>query len=157
MPRRMLPVPFLTLGRDVQDAENRLRRLLGPDFGFNTLPMNEPVGWVPNVQIVESDAELLLTAELPGLQKNDVELAIENEVLTIRGEKREEKKEEKNGDQRYLVWERTYGEFVRTFTLPRSIDTAKISAEMKDGVLKIHLPKGGDPKARGHKIEIMNQ
>jgi HSP20 family protein len=116
--------------------------------------MTEPVGWVPTVEVVETDAELVLTAELPGLEKENVEITFENEMLTIRGEKKEEKKEEKNGGK-YLMWERTYGEFVRTFTLPKTIEAAKIAAEMKNGVLTIHLPKTATPKVKGQKIEIL--
>jgi HSP20 family protein len=149
----MLPAPFFTLGRELNQAENRLRKLFGPEFGLENFPMTEPVGWVPTVEVVETDAELVLTAELPGLEKENVEITFENEMLTIRGEKKEEKKEEKNGGK-YLMWERTYGEFVRTFTLPKTIEAAKIAAEMKNGVLTIHLPKTATPKVKGQKIEI---
>ena len=154
MTRLMLPAPFLTLGRELNQAENRLRRLFGPEFGLESFPMTEPVGWVPRVEIVETEAELVLTAELPGLVKENVEITFENEMLTIRGEKKEEK-EEKNGGAKYHLWERTYGEFIRTFTLPKTIEATKISAEMKDGVLIIRLPKTAVPKIKGQKIEIL--
>jgi HSP20 family protein len=150
----MLPAPFFKFGRELNETENRLRKLFGPEFGLEAFPMTEAVGWVPRVEILETDAELVLTAELPGLVKENVEITFENEMLTIRGEKREEKKEEKNGAKLH-IWERAYGEFVRTFTLPKSIETAKISAEMKDGVLTIHLPKSATPKIKGQKIEIL--
>jgi HSP20 family protein len=150
----MLPAPFLSLGRELNQAENRLRKLFGPEFEFG-MPMAEPVGWVPNVEIVEHDAELLLTAELPGLVKEDVDITFENDVLTIRGEKKkEETKEEKVDGVKWHVWERGYGEFIRSFTLPKTIETAKISAEMKDGVLKVRLPKTASPAIKGQKIEI---
>ncbi|HEX6317185.1 MAG TPA: Hsp20/alpha crystallin family protein, partial [Gemmatimonadaceae bacterium] len=83
-----------------------------------------------------------------------VEITFEDELLTIRGEKKLEKKEEKNGGAKYLLWERAYGEFIRTFTLPFAVDPAKIVAEMKDGVLAIHLPKTAIQKVKGRKIEI---
>lgn len=155
MTRLMLPAPFLTLNRELNQAENRLRKLFAPELGLEAFPMTEPVGWVPRVEIVETDAELVLTAELPGLVKENIEIMFENEVLTIRGEKKEEKKEEKNGGTKYHVWERTYGEFIRTFTLPKTIEAAKIVAEMKDGVLTIRLPKTATPKIKGQKIEIL--
>lgn len=157
MTRRMLPAPLFPLAREFNDVENRLRRLLGPDFAVTPFPEMEAVGWVPNVEIVENDTELLFTAELPGMKREDVELTVENEVLTIRGKKEEEKKEQKNGGAKYLMWERAYGEFVRAFTLPRTIDTARITAEMKDGLLKVHLPKGETAKVKGKKIEIANR
>ena len=155
MTRLMLPAPFLTLNRELNQAENRLRKLFGPEFGLDAFPITEPVGWVPRVEILETDAELVLTAELPGLVKENVEITFENEMLTIRGEKKEEKKEEKNGGAKYHVWERSYGEFIRTFTLPKTIEAEKIFAEMKDGVLTIHLPKSAVPKVKGQKIEIL--
>jgi HSP20 family protein len=159
MTRVMLPapMPFLTIGRELTEAQNRLRRFFGPEFGFENLPMTEPLGWVPKVEIMEREGELVLTAELPGLARENIEITFENELLTIRGEKKEEKKEdkeEKNGGTRYHLWERTYGEFMRTFTLPLTIDPAKIKAEMKDGVLTIHMPKTEVAKAKGRKIEI---
>jgi HSP20 family protein len=109
------------------------------------------------VEIVENAQELVLTAELPGLTKEDLEITFENEFLTIRGEKKEEWKEEKkkeNGEFRYHLWERSYGVFQRTFTLPRTIDPAKIVAEIKYGVLTIRMPKTAVAKAKGYKIEI---
>ena len=145
---------FTNVGKEFNEVQNRLRRLFGTDFGFEPMPFIEPVGWVPTVEITETDEELLLTAELPGMTKEHVEITFENEILTIRGEKKEEKKEEKNGGARYLLWERNYGAFERSFTLPRMVDPGKLAAEMKDGVLKIRMPKTEIAKAKGRKIEI---
>ena len=149
------PVPLFTnVGKEFNEVQNRLRRLFGTDFGFEPIPFIEPVGWVPIVEITETDEELLLTAELPGMTKENVDITLENEILTIRGEKKEEKKEEKNGGARYLLWERNYGAFERSFTLPRMVDPAKLAAEMKNGVLTIRMPKTEIAKAKGRKIEI---
>jgi HSP20 family protein len=151
------PLPFYGMEREMKEAQNRLRRLFGNDFEFETFPLTEPVGWVPKVEIVETEKELLLTAELPGMERENVEITFEEDLLTIQGEKKEEKeekKEEKNGGPRYHLWERNYGAFRRTFTMPRTIDPEKIIAEMKFGVLKIHLPKTAMAKERGRKIEI---
>jgi HSP20 family molecular chaperone IbpA len=105
------------------------------------------------MDIVDSEKELVLVAELPGLEKKDVEIAIEDGVLTLRGEKLEEKKE--NGaEKKYYLFERTFGSFNRTFTLPRFVDANKISAEFDKGVLKIHLPKTAELETKGRKIEI---
>ena len=154
---RLLPTPMPLFGmeREMKEAQNRLRRVFGNEF-FEGFPLTEPVGWVPKVEILETEKELLLTAELPGMERENVEITFEDELLTIQGEKKEEKheKEEKNGGPRYHIWERTYGAFRRTFTLPRTIDPEKIVAEMKQGVLKVHMPKVAMAKEKGRKIEI---
>ena len=151
-----IPMPVFSMGRELTEAQNRLRRFFGNEFGLDTFPFTEPVGWVPKVEIFETDTELVLTAELPGMVKENVEITFEDELLTIQGEKIEEKetKNEKNGGARYHVWERAYGAFRRTFTLPQTVDPAKIVAEMKNGVLKISMPKTAATKPVGRKIEI---
>lgn len=155
---RLLPNPLFAMERELTEAQNRLRRFFGTEFGTEGFPMTEPVGWVPKVEILETEKELVLTAELPGMVKENIEINFENDLLTIQGEKKEEKEEkmpEKNGGPRYHLWERTYGAFRRTFTLPKTIDAAKIVAEMKDGVLKIRMPKTEVEKIKGHKIDIV--
>jgi HSP20 family protein len=151
MPR---PAPmFATMAREMDEVQNRLRRFFGEGFPAEGVPLTEPVGWLPVVEIVETPEELMLTAELPGMAKENVEVMFENDVLTIRGEKKEEKKEG-NGDKRYHLWERNYGAFQRSFTLPRAIDATRIVAEFTDGVLKVRMPKTEPAKAKGRKIEI---
>ena len=153
-----LPTPLFAMERELTEARNRLRRFFGPEFGFEAFPLTEPVGWVPKVEIFETDKELVFTAELPGMLKENIEINFADDLLTIQGEKKEEKDEkmpEKNGGPRYHLWERTYGAFRRTFTLPKTIDATKIVAEMKDGVLKIRMPKTEIAKAKGHKIDIV--
>ena len=157
---RLLPTrtPFLAMERELTEAQNRLRRLFGNEFGLEAFPLTEPVGWVPKVEIVETEKELVLTAELPGMVKENIEITFENDLLTIQGEKKEEKEEKepaKNGEPRYHLWERTYGAFRRTFTLPKIVDVTKFVAEMKDGVLKIHMPKTEIAKEKAHKIDIL--
>lgn len=146
------PAPLLAgVAREMDEMQNRLRRVF--DEGFMTgIPVMEPLGWVPVVEIVENPGELLLTAELPGMALENIELTFEDDVLVLSGEKKEEVKE--GDDKRYHVWERTYGAFRRAFTLPRTIDPARIVAEFKDGVLKVHMPKTAEAKARGQKITI---
>ena len=109
------------------------------------------------MEIVENEKELVLTAELPGMVKENIDISFDDELLTIEGEKKaekEEEKDEKNGGPRYHMWERHYGAFRRTFTLPKTIDPAKIIAEMKDGVLKIRMLKTPIARVKGRKIEI---
>ena len=126
---------------------NRLSRVFGN--GLNT---PEPNGvWLPAVDVEESADELLLTAELPGMREENVNVDIENNILTIRGEKREEREEGDEGS-RYHVSERRYGSFQRRFTLPRSIEADAIRAEFDSGVLTVRLPKA--PEAKSRTIEI---
>ena len=134
---------------EMTQVTNRLRRLFDTPFDLELFP--QPVGWLPAVEITEKADELMLTAELPGMTKEDVELFVENNVLTLRGEKKQEWSED-DKDRKVHLWERTYGTFTRSFTLPREVEAEKIRAEFLDGVLKLHLPK--TEKAMGRKIEI---
>jgi len=105
--------------------------------------------WGPAVELTEENGFYQLTAELPGMKPEDVEITIEDNVLTLKGKKEEEKEEK---DRHYHISERRYGEFQRSFLLPRSIATDEIRAEMKDGVLTVILPKVQE--AVGRRIEI---
>lgn len=142
------PAPLFTdLFGDLEVMPNRLRRFLeaGPAF--------EPVGWMPAVEIEDKESELVLTAELPGLKRENVDVAFEDGVLTIKGEKTEEK-EEKDKERKLFIWERNYGEFRRSFTLPKAIDPAKINAEFARGVLTVRMPKTVEEKVTGRKIAV---
>jgi HSP20 family protein len=139
----------------IEDLENRIGRFidraLTEPVGVDLFP-TESIGFAPAMEIVENPTEFTLSAELPGLEKKDVEIALEDGMLTISGEKTEEKKEEK--DKKVYLYERTYGSFQRSFTLPPEVDASKIAAEFEKGVLKVHLPKGAKAKTNGRKIEI---
>lgn len=114
----------------------------------DTFPTPSTSGaWMPAVNVEENADELVLTAELPGLTDNDVELEVENNILTIRGEKTEERRE---GDEtkKYHLWERTYGSFQRSFTLPRTVKADQISADFTNGVLHVRMPKAAEAKGR---------
>ena len=131
---------------------NRLPRLF--DEAWDT---PEPTGsWFPAVNVEEGTDELLLTAELPGMAEEDVSLEIENNILTIRGEKREEPDEERDeGDDKrsYHVWERRYGSFQRAFTLPKSVVVDEIKADFDNGILTVKLPKATEAKSRTIEIK----
>jgi len=101
--------------------------------------------WVPAVDIRETDDALLVQAELPGLEKKEVNLEIKEGVLTISGERRYEK--DVNEDNVHRI-ERSYGSFSRSFSLPNNIDTDKVHASMKNGVLEIRLPKRESARAK---------
>jgi HSP20 family protein len=137
------------------DVENRfsrfIERALSEPFGGSMLP--ESIGWMPAMDIIENSKEFTLTAELPGIDQKDVDVSVEDGVLTIKGEKSEEVKEE-GDDKKVYLYERTYGAFQRTFALPSTVDGAKVTAEFEKGVLKVHMPKGTEAKPKGRKIEI---
>jgi HSP20 family protein len=113
------------------------------------MPQLETISWSPAVDIIDRNGELLLTAEIPGMTKDQVHIEVSDGVLTLKGEKKEEKEEKQ---ENYRLWERSYGAFERTFTLPRAVAADRITAEYDNGVLKVHLPK--TDKALGKKIEI---
>lgn len=121
---------------------------------FDSFFRNDEVGtgmsmWSPAVDILERDVEYEVRMELPGVRKDDVKITIENNVLTIRGEKKQESNEEEKGYRRV---ERSYGSFQRSFTLPTSVRPEKIDATVADGVLTVRLPKAEE--ARPKEIEV---
>ncbi len=110
-------------------------------FGFN----------VPAVDVTEDDKAYKIAAELPGLEEKDVEVSVTGDVLTLKGEKRQEK-EEKN--KNWYVSERTYGAFQRAFELPQGVDRGKIAAEFAKGVLTVTLPKSPEAQKQQQKIDV---
>lgn len=105
----------------------------------------------PSIDIKENDKEVSIKAELPGVDKKDIEVSLTNDTLTIKGEKKEEK-EDKGKD--YYRMERSYGSFGRTIPLPTGINSQKADAVFKKGVLTITVPKTEEAKARVNKIEV---
>ena len=105
--------------------------------------------WAPEVEVFQKNNELTIRADLPGLKREDVTVEITDNEVTIQGERKHEKEEEREG---YYRSERAYGSFVRSFTLPESASGEKVSAEFKDGLLTVHLPK--DEKAKPKSIDV---
>lgn len=142
----MVRMPVVTRSRSPFTEMNRLARemdsLFGGYSGSNDL-------WSPPVDVEETADELILTAELPGMQHEDIDVELEDGVLTIQGEKKEEKKTE--GTQG-LLYERRWGSFTRRFTLPRAVDAGGITASFENGILTVRVPKAEE--AKGRKIEI---
>ena len=139
--------PFRAPWVEMENAPLRLNRLFSvPDQSEGSQPRT----WNPAVNVEETKEELLLSAELPGMTIEDVEIEVENNVLTLRGEKKLDQEEEE--DRRYHLWERSKGSFQRRFTLPRTVKTAKITAHFKNGILNIQMPKA--PEAKAKKIAI---
>src|SRR5438874_9277430 len=105
--------------------------------------------WSPNVDIYENKDHMVLEAELPGMKREDFELSVENNVITLRGERHFEKKDESDNYHRV---ERAYGSFTRSFTLPNTVSAEGAAAEYTNGVLRVTMPKREDTKAR--RLEI---
>jgi HSP20 family protein len=124
----------------------RLNRVFSRPTLRNTGKENLTVAdWMPTVDISETESEYLIKAELPEVRKEDVKVTVENGVLTLQGERRQEKEEK---GRRFHRVERSYGSFVRSFTLPESVDEGGVKAEYKDGVLALHLPKSEKVKPK---------
>lgn len=107
--------------------------------------------WTPSCNVSETPEEYRIDAELPGVKKEDVELNVENRVLTLRGERRE-KKEEK--DKKFHRVESTYGSFMRSFTLPDDADGNKVAADYKDGLLSVRIPRTAPEESKARTIKI---
>lgn len=136
---------------DVENRMNRfIERALTEPFAAPAFP--ETIGWVPAMDIVETPKEFTLAAELPGMELKDITVNVEDGVLSISGEKTEEKKEEE--DKKVYLYERSYGSFQRSFSLPTGVDASKVNAEFSKGVLKVHVPKNGEAKPAGRRVEI---
>jgi HSP20 family protein len=141
------------LFRELEDMERRLSTWFGRAVrrreGENeSLTVAE---WSQLVDIEESEKEYLIKAEVPEIKKEDVKLTVQDDVLTIAGERKFEKEEK---GKKYHRVERSYGSFVRSFTLPEDADGTKVSAEFKDGVLRVHLPKSEKAKPKAIEVKI---
>jgi HSP20 family protein len=116
--------------------------------------LNEPRGarpWSPSVDIAETEDELVLKADLPEVRLEDVEVRVENQTLTLKGERKFEQDNSVRGFHRI---ERNYGAFTRSFSVPGTVDSEKVTAELKNGVLTVKLPKKEAAKPRQVKIEV---
>jgi HSP20 family protein len=140
--------------RELDDLQNRLSTLLGRAPVRKDGSKDEMMTvaeWAPLVDIVEDDNEYLIKADLPEVKKEAVKVTVQNDVLTITGERTHEKEER---GRKYHRVECAYGSFARSFTLPEDADGEKVTAEFKDGVLKMHLPKSEKAKPRSIEVKI---
>jgi HSP20 family protein len=138
--------------KEIEQISDRLNRLLGEGRGQTDDGREESMAsadWTPLVDVVETDAEFQIRAELPGVDKEKVKLSVEDGVLTISG-RREPEKEEPG--MRLHRMERAYGSFARSFAVPDTVDQQKVTAEFKNGLLTVRLPKS--EKARPKSITV---
>ena len=136
--------------RDLSLLQDRMNRLFD-DAGRTWRPDEAAATttWSPAVDIFETEGEIVVKAELPGMERKDITLNLENNVLTLRGERRFQKETK---DENYHRIERSYGNFSRSFSIPAIVDEERIRADYKDGVLKILLPKKDQAKPKQIKI-----
>ena len=140
--------------KEMDDMQSRLAKFFGLAPARATTGGQELMmvaEWAPPVDISEDNKEWLVKVDLPEVKKEDVKVSVENGMLTITGERKFEKEEK---DKKYHRIERSYGNFFRSFTLPEDADDAKASAEFKDGVLKVHLPKNEKAKTKAKAVEV---
>ena len=137
----------------MEELQNRLSNFFGRtparlgDTKEESITVAE---WAPLVDITEDEKEYIIKTELPEVKKEDVKVAVENGLLTIVGERKFEKEENK----KYHRVERAYGRFVRSFIVPDYVEADKVSAEFKDGVLKVHLPKSEKTKPKQIEVKV---
>src|SRR5436190_22818337 len=140
--------------REMEEARNRFTRFQG---GFpNRIGIGEThslavADWSPDVDITQDDHEYLLKADLPEIKKDDVRVTVEDGILCVSGERKNEKEDQKRKFHRV---ERSYGNFHRSFTLPEDADSTKVTAEFHDGVLKVHLPTTARPRSKAIQVKV---
>lgn len=133
----------------LQEEMNRLfDHLWSGDYDVSSLLRR---GWAPPLDVVETDEAVIVKAEVPGMDPKDIDISVTGGVLTITGEKRDEREEK---GKRVVRIERAYGSFTRSIDVPEAVDPGQISAEYKDGILTITLPKKPEAKAKSVKIEV---
>lgn len=141
--------------RDLLGIQDRMNRLFDEAFrgaGRTSAEEDWTLGsWAPACDIYEQDGNIVLKAELPGVEPKDVDVRVENNVLTLRGERRFDNEVKKESYHRV---ERAYGSFSRSFTLPSVVDTDKIKADYRDGVLRVTLPKREEAKPKQISISV---
>lgn len=139
--------------KELEEMSARLNRLLGapvtrqwPEDGALAL-----ADWAPAVDVQETDGEYLVKADLPAVKKDDVHVEIQDGMLCVTGERKQEKEEK---GTRFHRVERAYGKFERRVALPADVDAAKVAAEFKEGVLQVHLPKSAAARPRSVAVTV---
>jgi HSP20 family protein len=136
----------------LQDRMNRLfRESYGPEGRDESLTTSQ---FAPPVDVYEDEHNVVLKVEVPGIDEKDIDVRVENNVLTVHGERKVEKEEKEENFRRI---ERQYGTFTRTFTLPSTVDAERIQADYDKGILKIVLPKKAEAKPKSIKVNVGSQ
>jgi HSP20 family protein len=137
--------------RELEGIQARLNHLFGdaPTRAFDDDRFF--ANWTPPVDIQETEKEYIVKADLPDVKKEDVKVELDGDVLTVEGERKQEKEEK---TKRFHRTERAYGKFVRRFGLPTHVDGTSVKAEFKDGVLNVHLPKTEAAKPKAIEVKV---
>lgn len=138
--------------RNLSGLQEQVNRLFESNFRVQA-DESALTTWAPSVDIYETENELVLKADLPEVAEKDIDIHVENNMLTVRGER---KFEQKVKEENYLRVERAYGSFSRSFSLPNTVDTEAIKAEYKSGVLTVLMPKRAESKPKQVKITTSN-
>jgi HSP20 family protein len=142
--------------REMEEAQNRFNPFLRgfpiPNrMGSGEIHSLAVADWSPEVDISEDDRGYLLKADLPEMKKDDVRVTVEDGILCVSGERKSEKEDHKRKFHRI---ERSFGNFRRSFTLPEDADSTKVTADFRDGVLKVHLPTTARPKSKAIEVKV---
>src|SRR5207247_5370768 len=141
--------------REMDEAQNRLNRFFLGGFpnrmGSGEIPSLAVADWSPEVDISEDDHGYLLKADMTEMKKKAVRVKVEDGILSVSGERKSEKEDLKKKFHRI---ERCYGTFRRSFTLPEDADSTKVTAEFRDGVLKVHLPTTARPRSKAIQVKV---
>ena len=138
--------------REFAQLQNRINRVFSDTYGRDDEGLMTTGSWIPPVDIYQNgDHEIVLKAELPDMTREDIDITVDNGTLTIKGEKKAS--HEIKEDQFHRI-ERHYGVFSRSFSLPQTVDAAKVGAEYKNGVLTVRLPLREEAKPRQIKVEV---
>src|SRR5437588_6246448 len=137
--------------RELNTLQNRVNSLF-QDYGrSNQEELTTPGSFVPAVDVYDDEHKVILKLEVPGVKQEDLDVQVENQTLTVRGQRTFEKEEKEENFQRI---ERRYGSFSRSFTLPNTIDTQSVKADYENGILKIELAKREEAKPKQIKVNI---
>ncbi len=138
--------------KDLLSLQDRMNRLFEETLARGTVREEATSGqWSPAVDILEAEGDIILKAELPGVDLDAIDIQIRDNVLTLRGERTFEDEVKK---EHYYRIERSYGSFTRSFTLPSTIDQARVQAQLRDGILEVKLPKRDSALPRSITVEV---
>jgi len=145
------PFRELTPFRDFERMRREMDRIWDTFFERGISRGEEEEGWLPSLDVAETKNEIVVKAEVPGMDPKDIDISLSDGLLTIKGEKKQEREEK---EENYHLVERSYGSFTRSIRLPKEIQSDKINASYKNGVLKVVLPKSEEAKKKEIKIKV---
>lgn len=137
--------------RELERMRREMDRLWDSFFERRPARAEEVSEWLPSLDLSETKNEFVVKAELPGIDPKDIDISLTNDILTIKGEKKQEKEEK---EENYHLIERSYGSFTRAIRIPGQVQSDKITASFKNGVLKVVLPKTEEAKKKEIKIKV---